>query len=149
MAASIASLYVYPCTSCGGIALESSPVGARGLAFDREWMIVDGDGRFVTQRDVPRLALVEPSLTTGALELKAPGSGRLVVPLERDGAARPVTVWRDSIPAVDQGDAAAAWLSSALQLPLRLVRVDLAVRRYCNVTYAGETGAHTSVAHAY
>src|SRR6202521_4576452 len=127
MAPSIASLHIYPVKSCRGIALETSPVGERGLAFDREWMIVDGDGRFVTQRDVPRLALVEPSLTTAALELKAPGSGRLAVPFSSEGAMRPVTVWRDDVQAVDQGDEAAAWLSSALQLPLRLVRFDLAV----------------------
>ena len=149
MAANIASLYVYPVKSCRGIALETSLVGERGLAFDREWMVVDGDGRFVTQREVPRLALVEPSLTATALELEAPGSGRLAVPLESDGATRPVTVWRDSFPAVDQGDEAAAWLSSALQRPLRLVRFDLAVRRYCNETYAGDSGAHTSFADAY
>jgi uncharacterized protein YcbX len=149
MAPSIASLHIYPVKSCRGIALETSPVGERGLAFDREWMIVDGDGRFVTQREVPRLALVEPSLTNAALELEAPGSGRLVVPLSFDGPARPVTVWGDSVAAVDQGDEAAAWLSSALRLPLRLVRFDLAVRRYCNVTYAGESGAHTAFADAY
>lgn len=149
MAASIASLYVYPVKSCRGMALDASPVGERGLAFDREWMVVDGDGRFVTQREVPRLALVEPTLTAMALELKAPGSEPLAVPLKSGGAIRPVTVWRDSIPAVDQGDEAAAWLLSVLQLPLRLVRFDLAVRRYCNVTYAGDSGAHTSFADAY
>jgi uncharacterized protein YcbX len=149
MAATIASLCVYPVKSCRGIALETSPVGERGLAFDREWMIVDGDGRFVTQRELPRLALVEPSLTSAALWLETPGSRRLAVPLAFDGITRPVTVWRDSVPAVDQGDEAAAWLSSALQRPLRLVRFDLAVRRYCSVTYAGDSGAHTAFADAY
>jgi hypothetical protein len=87
MAASIAALNVYPVKSCRGIALESSPVGERGLAFDREWMIVDDDGRFVTQRDLPRLALIEPSLTGEALELSAPWSGRLAVPLHLAGSA--------------------------------------------------------------
>src|ERR1700687_2927383 len=77
MAASIASLYVYPVKSCRGIALDTSPVGELGRAFDREWMVVDGDGRFVTQREVPRLALVEPSLTAAARGREAPGSGRL------------------------------------------------------------------------
>jgi uncharacterized protein YcbX len=149
MAASVASLHVYPVKSCRGIALETSPVSDRGLAFDREWMVVDGDGRFVTQRDLPRLALIEPSLLGGALELSSPGCGRLAVPLSMDGAARGVTVWNDSFPAVDQGDEAAAWLSSALQQSVRLVRFDPVVRRYCNVSYAGETGAHTAFADAY
>jgi uncharacterized protein YcbX len=149
MSATIASLHVYPVKSCRGIAVDTSPVGERGLAFDREWMIVDGDGRFVTQRDLPRLALVEPSLTASALELEAPHAPRLTVPLNLDGATLPVTVWNDILTAIDQGREAAAWLSSVLHLPLRLVRFDRAVRRLCNVTYAGDSGAHTAFADAY
>jgi MOSC domain-containing protein len=149
MPATIASLHVYPVKSCRGIALDTSPVGERGLAFDREWMIVDRAGRFVTQRDLPHLALIEPSLTGAALELEAPGAPRLTVPLDLGGTALPVTVWNDSFAAIDQGDGAAAWLSSVLHLPLRLVRFDRAVRRLCNVTYVGDSGAHTGFADAY
>jgi uncharacterized protein YcbX len=149
MTASIASLYLYPVKSCRGIALESSPVVERGLAFDREWMIVDGDDRFVTQRDLPQLALVEPSLTTVALELESPGRQRLIVPFGLPGVTRQVTVWKDSVRAIDQGDDAAAWLSSALHRPLRLVRFDLAYQRACNQAYVGDSGAHTAFADAY
>jgi uncharacterized protein YcbX len=66
-----------------------------------------------------------------------------------DGIACAVTVWRDSFLAIDQGDDAATWLSSVLQQSVRLVRFDPGVRRYCNVTYAGESGAHTGFADAY
>jgi uncharacterized protein YcbX len=150
MTASIASLHLYPVKSCRGIALESSPVVERGLTFDREWMIVDSDGRFVTQRDLPELALVEPSLTTVALELESPGRQRLAVPFGLPGAATlQVTVWNDSVRAIDQGDEAAAWLSSALRRPLRLVRFDLALERDCNRAYVGDSGAHTAFADAY
>src|SRR2546423_3829686 len=149
MASSISALYVYPVKSCRGIELASSPLVERGLARDREWMIVDGEGRFVTQREIPRLALVEPSLTAETLELGYPGAQRLAVPLRMEGVARAVIVWRDSFLAIDQGDDAAAWLSSVLQQSLRLVRFDPGVRRYCNVTYAGESGAHTGFADAY
>jgi len=149
MAARIASLHIYPVKSCRGIELESSTVVERGLTFDREWMIVDEDGLFVSQRVMPRLALVETTVTETALELVTPGTGRLAVPLKLEGPARPVMVWRDSLTAIDQGDEAAAWLSSALQRPLRLVRFDPAVRRHCDSTYAGESGAHTAFADAY
>ncbi len=149
MAAIVASLHVYPVKSCRGIALASAPVGERGLAFDREWMIVDGEGKFVTQRELPRLALLAPSLTSKTLELETAGMGRLAVPFDLEGAILPVTVWRDSFSAFDQGDEAAAWLSSAMQRPLRLVRFDAAFRRYCNPTYAGSSGAHTSFADAF
>jgi uncharacterized protein YcbX len=149
MTASIASLHVYPVKSCRGLTLEAARMGERGLAFDREWMIVDSDDRFVTQRELPRLALVVPSLTANALELEFPGSRRLSVPLDITAAARQVVVWRDSVPAIDQGDEAAAWLSAALQRPLRLMRFDVGFRRTCNVAYAGNSGAHTAFADAY
>jgi uncharacterized protein len=149
MTASIASLHVYPVKSCRGLTLESARIGERGFAFDREWMIVDGDDRFVTQREIPRLALVAPSLTADTLELEFPGSNRLYVPLDIKGAARQVIVWRDSVAAVDQGDEAASWLSAVLQTPLRLVRFDVGFRRACNVTYVGDSGAHTAFADAY
>lgn len=149
MTASIASLHVYPVKSCRGLTLESARVGERGLAFDREWMVVDGDDRFVTQREIPRLALVVPSLTADTLELEFPGSRRLTVPLDITVAKRQVIVWRDSVPAIDQGDEAASWLSTALQRPLRLMRFDVGFRRACNVAYAGDSGAHTAFADAY
>lgn len=149
MAAIVASLNVYPVKSCHGIGLESSTIGERGLAFDREWMIVDGDGKFVTQRELPRLALLVPSLGNDALALDAPGMARLTVPFELDAAKRTVTVWRDTFPAFDQGDDAAVWLSTAMQRPLRLVRFDTGYRRYCNAAYAGSSGAHTAFADAF
>jgi uncharacterized protein len=149
VSARIASLHLYPVKSCRGIALESSAIGDRGFAFDREWMIVEGDGRFVTQREVPQLALIAPSMTTVALELASPGRRALAVPLEIEGATRPVTVWNDCVPAIDQGEEAAAWLSSTLHRPLRLVRFDRAFQRACNQTFVGESGAHTAFADAY
>jgi uncharacterized protein len=149
MTASISSLYVYPVKSCRGVAVESSSIGDRGLAFDREWMIVDGDGRFVTQGELPQLALVEPSLTAAALELEAPGRPRLSIPFGFAGGVCEATVWRDSVRAFDQGDEASSWLSSTLHRPLRLVRFDRAFERHCNVAYVGDSGAHTAFADAY
>src|SRR5579862_4284415 len=72
MQAAIAGLFVYPIKSCRGTAMPSSLVTPRGLAHDREWMLVDAGGRFITQREVPRLALIAPVLD-GALKLSAPG----------------------------------------------------------------------------
>jgi uncharacterized protein YcbX len=149
MIASIASLHLYPVKSCRGIALESAAVVDRGLAFDREWMIVDGDGGAVTQRALPRLALIEPSLTATALELACAGAQRLTIPLDLGGAARRVTLWKDSIAAIDQGDEAAQWLAAVLNASVRLVRFDHAFQRKCNPTFVGDSGAHTSFPDAY
>jgi hypothetical protein len=134
----LAELHVYPVKSCRGLALESARVTAAGLEHDREWMIVTPGGRFLTQREEPRLALVEVRLGSGALRLAAAGSGSVSVPLDLAGGAPvEVTVWRDRCRALDQGDAAAAWLGDLLGRPLRLVRFDPAHRRPSDPTWTG------------
>ncbi len=149
MNATVASLFVYPVKSCRGIALSTARLTERGIAHDREWLIVDEGGRFVTQREVPRLALLVPALSTEALELRAPDLSPIAVALDLPGTRRNVTVWRDTLPAIDQGDAAAAALSAWLGQPVRLVRFDPAVRRHCNPDFAGPGGAHHSFADGY
>ena len=122
----IASLFVYPVKSCRGIALLQARLTPRGLQFDREWMVVSPEGRYLTQREAPRLALVGTALHDDHLELSAPGLPPLAVPLKR--AARSVsvevTIWRDHVLAVDEGQAAADWLGEHLQRDVRLVRFD-------------------------
>jgi uncharacterized protein len=149
MNATIASLFVYPVKSCRGIALAMARLTERGIAHDREWLIVDADGRFITQREEPRLALLVPALSDHALELAGPGLPRIAIPLDHTGVRRDVTVWRDTLPAIDQGDVAAAALSAWIRRPVRLARFDPAIRRFCNPEYAGPGGAHHSFADGY
>ena len=91
----IAELYVYPVKACRGIAVDEWTLEAAGLAYDREWMFVTPEGRFLTQREWPRLALVVPHLRDDRLELCAPGQEDLVVPFTATGERREVVVWRD------------------------------------------------------
>src|SRR6266567_1330793 len=149
MSALIAELNVYPVKSCRGIAVDRWTIHERGLARDREWMIVGDDMRFVTQREQPRLALIAPALGDGWLELSATGMPRLGIPFDARGAPVRVSVWRDIVAAFDQGDEAASWLSDFLDVSARLVRFDAQTRRYCNPVYAGDSGAHTAFADAY
>ena len=122
----IASLFVYPVKSCRGIALLQARLTPRGLQYDREWMVVSRDGRFLTQREAPRLALVGTALHDDHLELTAPGLPTLAVPLQRPARAASVevTVWRDHVLAVDEGQAAADWFGEHLRRDVRLVRFD-------------------------
>jgi uncharacterized protein YcbX len=149
MNATIAALYVYPVKSCRGIALPAARLTERGIAHDREWMIVDAADRFITQRELPRLALINTSLSDATLRLDAPGLPALEIEFDRDGARRDVTVWRDTLPAIDQGDDAARWLSQWIGAPARLVRFDRAVKRMCNPEFAGPGGAHHAFADGY
>lgn len=118
----ITELHVYPVKSCRGIALEQARIAIAGFAHDREWLIVDSNGRFVTQREVPRLALIAPAISDRELTLTAPGHGSISMPLDLRGAPVEVTCWRDRCAAFDAGAAAAAWLEGFLGAVYRLVR---------------------------
>ena len=94
--------------------------------YDREWMVVDGEGRQVTQREHPRMALITPRLKADTLELRAPGMLILEIPLglpdPETAPSRMVQVWDDSVLAYDCDDTAATWFSNAVGVPCRLVR---------------------------
>jgi len=120
----ITGLFTYPVKSCGAIAHEAVELEARGLAWDRRWMVVDEAGRLLTQRERPRLALVRPAVAGGVLLLHAPGRPPLPVPLQRDRQpACRVQVWEDTCEAWDEGPEAAGWLDAHLGRPVRLVRM--------------------------
>jgi uncharacterized protein YcbX len=70
----IAQLWVYPVKSCAGVQVPAVRLDATGLAQDREWMVVDPQGVFLTQRSHPRMALIQPELLDGGevLALQAP-----------------------------------------------------------------------------
>ncbi|MEO5766127.1 MAG: MOSC N-terminal beta barrel domain-containing protein [Casimicrobiaceae bacterium] len=147
------ALHLYPVKGCRGIALAEAEGLVTGLACgllrDRGWMVVDRHDRFVTQREHPRLALVETSLAGGALRLTAPGASALDLVLDAGDAARDVVVWNSRVRGFDQGDDAAAWFGALLGTELRLVRFDPATPRRCNPDYAGDSGAHTLFADGY
>lgn len=131
----IAALNIYPVKSCRGIALERARITETGFEHDREWLIVRPDGRFVTQREEPRLALIETALSADCLQLRAPDQPVLSVPLQMTGAEVEVTCWRDRCAAFDAGDEVGAWLTAYLGQPRRLVRFDARRQRTSNAAW--------------
>lgn len=57
---SLEGIWVYPIKSCGGIRVAEWPLGPNGLLLDREWALVGDDGHVLTQKALPKLALVQP-----------------------------------------------------------------------------------------
>jgi len=147
------SIHVYPVKGCAGIDLPAARVVTTGLAIDgaadREWMVVDDTGRFLTQREFPRLTQVHTAVVGGCLVLSAPHMGSLAVERVSLAPAREVVVWRSAVRGWDAGDAAAGWLSDWLAQDVRLVRFDADVVRLCNPEFAGDSGAHTYFADGY
>jgi len=120
-ALTVASLHVFPIKSARGIDLDASMVEPRGLRFDRRWMVVNDQGRFLTQREHPRMARLETALADDHLAVSYEGQPTLQLSLEPEGEVREVQVWRDHCAALDMGEEAAAWFSKALGRPCRLV----------------------------
>jgi uncharacterized protein len=123
----IAQIYIYPIKSCRGVGVDEAELGPRGLLHDREFLVVDSDGRFLTQRTTPRLALVEPALSDGTLRLKAPGLPEIQVRWSGSESHKtkarimPVIIWNDAVLANDVGEESAAWFSEFLGMKTRLV----------------------------
>lgn len=120
---SLASLHIHPIKSCRGHAVEEAWLDRFGLIGDRRFLVVDERGQFLTQRAVPRLALIEPRLDGATLTLAAPGADRLTVSASAtaDAPRLDAVIWRDTVRAADLGGLAAEWLSAFLGRPARLV----------------------------
>lgn len=118
----IHSLHFYPVKSCGPVNADRLLLETAGPLFDREWMLVDEAGKFVTQREIPELRLMKVTLSAAELALEFAGT-KIAVPLERAAHQRPVQVWSDMVEAEWEGPAVDAWLEAALGRKLSLVRL--------------------------
>ncbi len=114
----ISELYRYPLKGGSAEALSSCPVLGTGFPQDRRWLLVDGEGRFVSQRSHPNLALVK-TLLGEDLHFQANGQS-LHLPLKKAYGQRRVTVWDDTVDAWDLGDEAAEFFSKILGQSMRL-----------------------------
>lgn len=132
MTAILAGIYIYPVKSAAGIACSEAVLGPHGLLHDREWMVVDAAGRFVTQRNEAKLALLGTAIVDGRLLLSSPAGAGPALDLQHEGGLRQVQVWGASVAAFDAGDEAAQFVSDLLGRPLRMVRFDPRHRRLSN-----------------
>jgi uncharacterized protein YcbX len=130
--ARIERLFIYPVKSCAGIELKEAVLTETGLDLDRAWMVVDDQGGFVTQRELPRMALIQPKLKMNEVILRAPGMLALHLAIDTVEEPATVRVWDEEVPAFDMGAVAAQWFSDFLGRPLRLVRFDPEHRRLSN-----------------
>jgi uncharacterized protein YcbX len=145
----IGQLFIHPIKSCAGIAVDEAPLIETGFEYDREWMVVDRDGVFVSQRQVPRMALIRPTLRHSDLVLRAPGMLALHLQLDAvEGDCR-VRVWDDTVDAFDMGDLAAQWFSDFLGQALRLARFDPDVQRLASARWTKGIESRTAFADGF
>jgi uncharacterized protein YcbX len=136
-ALTVQEIRIYPVKALRGYALPASDVAIWGLDHDRRWMVVQPDGRFLTQRELPAMARIDARASADALTLATDTAGGLRVLVPTPAAARrQVQVWGDQVPALDAGPEAAVWLSARLGLACGLVYLDDPQARPVDPAYA-------------
>lgn len=130
----LTGIYIYPIKSLGGISLSEAAVELRGFQYDRRWMLIDPSGRFVSQREIPELALLRLRIEGPFLAVfhKANPSETLRLDLEPalDSLTETdVQIWDDTCAALAYPAAINSWFSNTLNMPLQLVYMpDTSVR---------------------
>jgi uncharacterized protein len=141
----LSEIRVHPIKSLRGVAVASARVLPAGLEHDRRWMLVDEDGRFVSQREEPRLARLRMELVDGGYRVTGEDEA-LVVPASHEGPRVPVRVWSSALEAVVH-EPGTAFFSQQLGRPLRLVFLPDDVVRAAGP--AARPGDRVSFADAY
>lgn len=162
----LASIHIYPLKACRAADLDESRVEPWGLAGDRRWLVVDGAGRFVSQRDEPALARVAARyvaasgpdhtpgscpVSTGLIAVSAAGHPPLTVPAPSQKAGAEmlwVAVWSSKVLAAAAGQQADTWFSRLLGRDVRLVHLDDPTRREVDQDY-GARGDRVSFADGF
>jgi hypothetical protein len=111
----LASIHIYPMKAARAVDLDEACVEPWGLAGDRRWLLVDGNGRFISQREEPSLARVVVQPGAGSISVSADGDpGPAIAPPPADAPLLKVTVWSSTLLAAEAGPAADAWFSAYL-----------------------------------
>ena len=135
----VSELYVYPVKGARGLRVREAALTPRGLCHDRRFMIIDEAGTFISQRTIPKLALLRTRIEGDALVLEADEIGAISVPLApRAGDPRRARVWADTCEAISLGAPARSFLERALGVPAELVYMPDQTRRQVDRAYAPE-----------
>ena len=119
MAIRVTRLNIFPIKSCHALSVEEIQLDSYGVVNDRRFMLIDGNGRFISQRKFPKLATVHSKFVTDSkgercLHVSASGMDRDLefVPVSSPlGERTEVGIWEDRVMVVDQGDVPAQWFS--------------------------------------
>jgi MOSC domain-containing protein len=136
----VSALAIYPVKGCHRVEVAEAEVQPWGLAADRRWLVVDArTGVAITMRDTTRLTHIFPEVQGDDLVLRMVGFGDLKVPAPAGAPLIDVKVGSSTIAAMTTGAAVDEWLSSALELPVRLVWLDDPTRRSVKPAYSQPT----------
>lgn len=134
----LSAITTYPVKSCAGIERSTVSLDRFGPSGDRRWLVIDENGRFVSQREQSRMALIQVEQLTEGIRLSL-GEDDIVVSIPgADAGEVHVTVWEDRVRAHLADKHAGAWLSDRLGLPCRLVYMPDHCQRLVDGLFASE-----------
>lgn len=145
----ISEINVYPIKSLGGVSLINSIVENRGLKFDRRWMLIDENGKFLTQREFPKMAMINVEILENSLRVSL-GSSEKIISLEpavRETVS--VKIWSSRCRANVYETDVNEYFSDALGANCRLVLMAPETTRKVSYFYAVNKGDAVSFADAY
>jgi uncharacterized protein len=113
----LSAIWIYPIKSLQGIALQASAFGRRGLDYDRRWMLVDTQGQFLSQREIPAMAQLKVAISEPQQQLQIIDTQgeTLNLPLPPYlGPEQGVRVWNSQTFGQAVSDEADRWFSQRL-----------------------------------
>lgn len=145
----LSQIFVYPIKSARGIAVSQTLLDVSGPVRDRRWMLVDSEGVFLSQRKLPRMALLRPRFEGTDLVVTAPGMSPLVISEWAGGGEMiSVTIWRDRLTLPHPNQVYSNWFSGFLDRACRLVHLPKTVTRPVEPPF-DEPGWRVSLADGY
>ncbi|MGH1487631.1 MAG: MOSC domain-containing protein [Cellvibrionaceae bacterium] len=153
MTVDITQLFLFPVKSLRGIQVNAATLTNTGFMYDRYWMIVKPDGGFITQRQFPKMVLINTILTKDFLILSKDGIPDLFIPLQfqqKEPNSFTAKIWKDTCQVIDEGADASQWLSKAIGTPkpVRLVRMKRNTKRTQSKAHLLGDQTHTVFADA-
>jgi uncharacterized protein len=138
----LSEIYIYPIKSLGGIRLETANITTRGLENDRRFMLVDENGRFLSQREYPQLAIFQTEIEAAFLKITNKKNGStLKISLQYSilhsfSHSIIVQIWDDETTAIEVSEEATNWFTQALDIPTRLVYMHEESQRKTDAQYS-------------
>ena len=148
----LSEIYIYPIKSLGGIRLENSNITPRGLENDRRFMLVDENGRFLSQREHPQLAVFQTEIEGNFLSItnkKSDQNLRISLSQNPQLPSLSVTIWDDKVSAIEVSKEASDWFTQALKIPTRLVYMNEESQRKIEPEYSLSGEEITSFSDGY
>jgi uncharacterized protein len=123
----LSEIYIYPIKSLGGIRLEKANITTRGLENDRRFMLVDENGRFLSQREYPQLAIFQTAIEEDFLKISNKKDGSFIQVAVQFSLIHSIShslivkIWDDTTTAIEVSQEASEWFTQALGISARLV----------------------------